>query len=181
MKTLKFLATVALCFLSVGFVSCGDDNDEPEPVVEPTPDPTPKPDDQPFLTRTFKGTTTTNMTMMGGPSQEYSTQLSKWNFVISADKKKCTVTIIDAKFASMMPSMTLMIPDIPYDSEKGEINGTEIIPSMLEVGEWTPAPRFIFTSISGHIDAENPTSATVYYEVKSMGNGTFVSDGIVEE
>lgn len=124
---------------------------------------------------TFTGTTMT--TYPSGDGQgTFQNEGIEYRVVMNVDKKKADVVLYNAKFAEASPEIKAMILknlDVEYLPTGYAIQGTDLIPEVVEGSTTTPNPRFPFNSFSLTTTDSDMTSVRCQYTVATVFNGVF--------
>ena len=124
--------------LSMVFVACGDEKDEPE---------APK-------TQTIE-------------SLDQNVTDAHFKFDINTDKDSSSIYIYNVKFSEMMPVTVNIRIDAPCTADKtGKVftyAGTDIIPYLMREGTPVPAPNYVITNLSCTVDTKNKTFNIIFY------------------
>ena len=124
--TMLFMVTA----LSVMFVACGDENDEP---VVPT-------------VQTIE-------------SLDQDVADAHFKFDINTDKDSSSIYIYNVKFSEMMPVTVNIRIDAPCTADKtGKVYtfaGTDIIPYLIREGTPVPAPSYVITNLTCDVNTKD--------------------------
>lgn len=88
----------------------------------------------------FGGTTSTRYSMMG-QSKTFESKDPIFRVVFSANLKKATVVIYNARFAEEMPALEAVVLqdlDVTYDATGYKISGSDVVAGQPEAGGLTP-------------------------------------------
>lgn len=142
--TMLFMVTA----LSVMFVACGDENDEP---VVPT-------------VQTIE-------------SLDQDVADAHFKFDINTDKDSSSIYIYNVKFSEMMPVTVNIRIDAPCTADKtGKVYtfaGTDIIPYLIREGTPVPAPSYVITNLTCNVN----TKDKVYDMFFNCHGGEFRNSG----
>lgn len=172
-KAIKFLALILTVSTGAMMVACGSD-DEPDPDPNNGPQVVFDPNNCCFV-----GKMTTDF--VHPVSQEVSTYEStetEYNFVIDSRRNLCTVKIINAKYAAMMPPILIQLKNLDYDYTNQTVSGKNIVAENEDAGVMVPNPRYTFSNFKATFADKEHSAVRVEFEVAGIGNGTFVSTGI---
>ena len=127
----------------------------------------------------FKGKTTTTYVDQTGVTQNYTTNDIIYRFMIDDLKTgKASLLIYNAKFSSneREPVKEAILAeglDVEFQASGITITGENIIPLMLESGEYVPVPSFTFNSIKFTTTDDFYASGNLDYQVAGIYNGHF--------
>lgn len=88
---------------------------------------------------------------------------------------KADVMIYGPKFAPTMPELGTMLLenlDLEFTNSGYTVSGKDVIPSLLEGGEWQPYPGFPFNDFNAVVDG-NLTTSRIQFTVAGMFAGSF--------
>ena len=124
--TMLFMVTA----LSVMFVACGDEKDEP---VVPT-------------VQTIE-------------SLDHDVADAHFKFDINTDTESSSIYIYNVKFSEMMPVTVNIRIDAPCTADKtGKVYtfaGTDIIPYLIREGTPVPAPSYVITNLTCNVNTKD--------------------------
>lgn len=135
-----------------------------------------------YLVRTFarnayfSGTTNTYFKMPGAESAStYTTKECTYRVNFSEDMKSANIMLYNVKFAeNMKPIQAVILKSLPValTREGYVIEGTDVVPEMMEAGEATPFPSKIFNNIQVKSTPDMRTIKCEYL-VAGMFHGAF--------
>lgn len=132
----------------------------------------------------FVGETQTSYTM-AGETHTYSTKNITYRFMLNKEEKDTEYTadllIYNAKFSDnerepVKEAILAQGLNVEFGANGITISGENIIPQMLEAGEYVPVPSFMFNSIKFKTVNSNYTKGQIEYLVAGMYQGTFTGE-----
>lgn len=130
----------------------------------------------------FKGETATSYTDRNGESHLYNTDAIMYRFMLNKEENSSNYTadllIYDAKFSdnpNEKPKDAILAQGlkVEFTSNGITISGEDIIPSMLEGGDFTEVPAFKFNYVKFNTTDLYYTQGVMDYQVAGMYNGHF--------
>lgn len=131
-----------------------------------------------FQQDTFFGGTTNTEYEAGGQTNTYTTKDIGYRIHINNDLKTATLIMYNAKFSSneREPVKEAIIAEgltVTFGIDKITIEGSDIIPLMVEGEVTTPVPSFMFNSISFETISPALTDCKLNYQVAGIYFGSF--------
>ena len=125
----------------------------------------------------FAGDTNTTYNM-GNGEEKYTTETIGYRLYIKEDLQSAVIIIYNAKFSAspnepVKQAIIIDNLDINYSPEGIVVEGSDIIPSMVEGETETPVPAFIINNIKFETDNEVFTGAKITYTVAGAFHGEF--------
>lgn len=115
----------------------------------------------------WKGTTNTSY-VIKGEHKEFASSEPVYVVTIDPDKKTASLLIYNARFAEEMKSVNAMkIEGLTVSAASGlyKVEGSNLVPQVLEGNAWTPNTHFTFDSFTLATTATNLTTASLSFTV----------------
>lgn len=125
----------------------------------------------------FKGTTQTHY-QMGPEPENFTTEDIYYMLTIDIEKNTASISMFNAKFSSSEKEPLKKQIDVDgltveYGDGVITVKGEDIVPNLVEAGESTPYPGFIFNNIEFKTTGEDLTGCEINFLVAGMFNGSF--------
>lgn len=131
---------------------------------------------------TFKGSTVTSYP---GMTEAYSNSGISYRIVMRLNKDnaltdKADIIFYNAKFAPKAPEITVVLKnlDLKFNDRGYTVEGTDVIPYMVEADDLQETPRFKFNKFDMRVTGDL-TSAVIVYQVADVYKGTFTGVCVV--